>query len=185
MPVATKPTVPALPPSRTLVRGNDRAPDVVAFEVALVDFFVRGAELLGAPRSVAAIYGIIFASPEPLSFADIEAHLDISKGSVSQGLRVLREIGAIKVVEGNGSRRDYFAPDLELRKLVVRFLDERLQRQLADGSERLKQLSRAVPDFGADNTATLRERIRQLKNWHGKTRSVVPVIKTLLALTKL
>jgi len=184
MPLATKLTVPALAPSRTLVRGDDRAPDVVAFEVALVDFFIRGAELLGVPRSVAAIYGIVFASPEPLCFADIEERLDISKGSVSQGLRVLREIGAIKVVDGNGDRRDYFAPDLELRKLVVRFLDERLQRQLADGSDRLKQLSRAMPDSGAADTATLRERIRQLKNWHDKTRSVVPVIKTFLALTK-
>jgi DNA-binding transcriptional regulator GbsR (MarR family) len=171
MPLAAQLTVPALALSRTLVRGHDRAPDVVAFEAALVDFFVRGAELLGVPRSVAAIYGIIFASPAPLSFADVEARLDISKGSISQGLRVLREIGAVRVVEGNDSRRDYFAPDLELRKLVVRFLDERLQRQLADGSERLKHLGRAVPDAGAADTATLRERIRQLKNWHGKTRA--------------
>jgi DNA-binding transcriptional regulator GbsR (MarR family) len=185
MPLASKLTVPALAPSRTLVRGDDRAPDVVAFEVALVDFFVRGAELLGVPRSVAAIYGIVFASPAPLCFADIEARLDISKGSISQGLRVLREIGAIRVVEGNDSRRDYFAPDLELRKLVVRFLDERLNRQLADGSERLKHLSRAVPASGAADHDTLRERIRQLKNWHDKTRAVVPVIKTFLALTKL
>jgi HTH-type transcriptional regulator, glycine betaine synthesis regulator len=183
------PPAQAIPPeyaaSAALVRGDGRAPDVVAFEVALVDFFVRGAELLGAPRSVAAIYGIVFASPEPLCFADIEARLDISKGSISQGLRVLREIGAIKVVEGNGSRRDYFAPDLELRKLVVRFLDERLQRQLSDGSERLKRLGHSVPGSSAANTATLRERLHQLKNWHDKTRAVVPVIKTFLALTKL
>jgi len=183
------PASPGMPPefvvSESIVRADGRAPDMVAFEVALVDFFLRGAELLGVPRSVAAIYGIIFASPAPLSFADVEAHLDISKGSISQGLRVLREIGAIKVVEGNDSRRDYFAPDLELRKLVVRFLDERLNRQLADGSERLKHLGRAVPDAGAAATATLRERIRQLKNWHDKTRAVVPVVKTFLALTKL
>ena len=185
MPPPAKVIPPEFAASAALVRGDGRAPDAVAFEVALVDFFVRGAELLGAPRSVAAIYGIVFASPEPLCFADIEARLDISKGSISQGLRVLREIGAIKVVDGNGSRRDYFAPDLELRKLVVRFLDERLQRQLADGSERLKHLGRTVPDSGAAHAATLRERLRQLKNWHDKTKSVVPVIKTFLALTKL
>ena len=184
MPPPAKVISPEFAASAALVRGDGRAPDAVAFEVALVDFFVRGAELLGAPRSVAAIYGIIFASPEPLSFADIEDRLDISKGSISQGLHVLRNIGAIKVVDGNGSRRDYFAPDLELRKLVVRFLDERLQRQLADGSDRLKQLGRSVPGSGAANTATLRERLRQLKNWHDKTRSVLPVIKTFLALTK-
>ena len=159
MPPPAKAIPPEYAASAALVRGDGRAPDAVAFEVALVDFFVRGAELLGAPRSVAAIYGIIFASPEPLSFADIEARLDISKGSVSQGLRVLREIGAIKVVDGNGSRRDYFAPDLELRKLVVRFLDERLQRQLSDGSERLKHLGRSVPSSSAANNVILRERL--------------------------
>jgi DNA-binding transcriptional regulator GbsR (MarR family) len=185
VPSPAKAITSELTAAAALVRGNGRAPDAVAFDMALVDFFVRGAELLGAPRSVAAIYGIIFASPEPLCFADIEARLDISKGSVSQGLRVLREIGAVKAVEGNGNRRDYFAPDLELRKLVVRFIDDRLQRHLTDGNERLKQLGRAVPDFGAQNDATVRERLKQLKNWHNKTRAVLPVIKTFLALTKL
>jgi len=86
---------------------------------------------------------------------------------------VLREIGAIKVVDGNGSRRDYFAPDLELRKLVVRFLDERLQRQLGwIGAPEAPR--RTVPDSGAAHAATLRERLRQLKNWHDKTNPIVP-----------
>ena len=185
MPPPAKAITPELTAAAALVRGQGRAPDAVAFDRALVDFFVQGAELLGAPRSVAAIYGIVFASPEPLCFADVEARLDISKGSVSQGLRVLREIGAVKVVAGNGDRRDYFAPDLELRKLVVRFLDERLQRQLADGNQRLKQLDRAVPDLGVKDAAAVRKRLQTLKNWHDKTRAVLPVIKTFLALTKL
>ena len=184
MPPAAKALPYEFTKAAALVRGDGRAPDVVAFEVALVDFFICGAELLGVPRSVAAIYGIVFASPAPLRFADVEARLDISKGSISQGMRVLREIGAVRVVEGNDSRRDYFAPDLELRKLVLRFLDERLQKQLTDGTDRLAHLRRSLPDLGADATATLRERLQQLKNWHDKTRSVLPVIKTFLALTK-
>ena len=69
-----------------LVLPGDRPADVVAFEAATVDFFVDAADLLGVPKSVAAIYGVVFASPVPLSFADIESHLGISKGSVSQGL---------------------------------------------------------------------------------------------------
>ena len=184
MPPAAKALPYEFTKAAALVRADGRAPDAVAFEVALVDFFICGAELLGAPRSVAAIYGIIFASPAPLGFADVEARLDISKGSISQGMRVLREIGAVRVVEGNDIRRDYFAPDLELRKLVLRFLDERLQKQLTDGTDRLAHLRRSLPDLGADATATLRERLQQLKNWHDKTRSVLPVIKTFLALTK-
>ena len=87
-------SVPALPETRRgLVISTERPVEQAAFDAAVVDFFVDAAGLLGVPKSVAAIYGIVFASPEPLSFADIAARLDISKGSISQGLRILREIG--------------------------------------------------------------------------------------------
>ena len=98
--------------SRALVRPGDRPAAQVAFDESLVDFFVSAADLLGVPKSVAAIYGIVFASPVPLSFAEIEARLDISKGSVSQGLRVLREVGALKEVSTAEDRAERFTPDL-------------------------------------------------------------------------
>ena len=81
-----------------------RVPDAAAFEQAMVGFFTEAAEMLGLPKSVAAIYAVIFASPRPLSFADVETRLQLSKGSVSQGLRFLRQIGAIRAAEG-GERR--------------------------------------------------------------------------------
>ena len=79
--------------STSLVLAGNRSTDVVVFEEQVVDFFISAADLLGVPKSVAAIYGIVFASPAPLSFAEIETRLNISKGSVSQGLRVLRDVG--------------------------------------------------------------------------------------------
>ena len=62
----------------------------------MVGFFIDAADLLGVPKSVAVRYGIVFASPQPLSFADIEARGTLSKGSISQGLRVLRKMGPSK-----------------------------------------------------------------------------------------
>ena len=59
------------------------------FEEQGISFFVEAAGLMGIPKSVAMIYGVLFGSSEPLSFSDIESKLDISKGSVSQGLRLL------------------------------------------------------------------------------------------------
>src|SRR5688572_13568567 len=128
-----------------LVLPGDRAPEVAAFEAAMVDFFVDAAELLGVPKSVAAIYGIVFASPVPVSFADIESRLDISKGSVSQGLRVLREVGAVKEVSAPSDKAELFTPDLEMRKLVGRFLENRLQKQLTSGGSRLAALTKSIP----------------------------------------
>ena len=84
------------PKARDLLQKQERSASIVGFEEAVVDFFVDAADLLGVPKSVAVLYGIVFASPQPLSFADIQARGTLSKGSVSQGLRVLREMGPSK-----------------------------------------------------------------------------------------
>lgn len=155
---------------------------VVAFEQAVVAFCVDVAEPLGIPRSVASIYGIVFASPSPLSFSDIAERLDISKGSISQGLRVLREVGAIKEVSTKANRSELFVPDIEMRKLIERFLESRVQRQLASGGDRLADLKRRVASFPAPHQASLQGRVRKLEQWHARARALIPLVRTFLKL---
>lgn len=164
-----------------LVLPGDRPVGVVAFEEQVVGFFVRAADLLGVPKSVAAIYGIVFATPRPLSFAEIEERLDISKGSISQGLRVLREVGALKEVSTEADKTELFTPDLELRKLVGRFLENRLEKQLTAGSSRLAALGKAVPGRNGE-AAELRKRLQSLSDWHSKAKALLPVARTILKL---
>jgi DNA-binding transcriptional ArsR family regulator len=186
-----------------LVLAGNRPSDQVAFESAVVDFFVDAADLLGVPKSVAAIYGIVFATAEPLSFADIAARLDISKGSVSQGLRVLREVGALIEAPNSqpqtpsarllrdGSQHEAqssrpivrYAPDLALRKLIARFLENRLQKQLEAGKGKLTALKRAFPASRNGDVKLLRDRIAALDNWNAKARALLPVARTFLRLT--
>lgn len=199
-----------------VVRADGRPAELVQFERAVVSFFGQAADLLGVPKSVAAIYGVCFASPVPVGFSELQSRLDISTGSISQGLRVLREIGALKVADpgaavdplSSGTEADQsinrpasvplhestdlltrvarhpraqrYTPDLELRKLVSRWLEERLQRQLDTGSAQLKTVLSAMP--GGDNPM-LQERVACLQNWHGQARALLPLIKTFLKLT--
>ena len=116
-----------------MIRADGRPTDVVAFEESVVAFFLEAAEILGVPKSLAAIYGVIFSSPEPLSFSEVQDRLDISAGSISQGLRVLREVNALKVVPNADSKRELFEPDLELRKLIAHYLEQRVEKQLDSG----------------------------------------------------
>lgn len=169
----------SVPLAATLVIGRDRPTEQVRFEIEVVEFFVAAADLLGVPKSVAAIYGIVFATPEPLCFAEIEARLDISKGSISQGLRVLREIGALKEVSAPADRTELFTPDLELRKLVARFIENRLESQLKAGSFRLVALTKRIPGRTAA-AAELRRRLKSLSDWHTKACSVLPVVRGIL-----
>jgi DNA-binding transcriptional regulator GbsR (MarR family) len=177
---------------RILSGSGGRDPAVVAFEIEVVSFFFDAADLLGVPKSVAAIYGLCFASVEPLSLTDINDRLDISIGSISQGLRVLREVGALKVVVppaeltpesvSRGARtREHFAPDLELRKLAARFIEQRLEKQLKAGKGRLQTMKSALPSARpASDLKELKARLRQLDTWHNKGMALVPLIKTFL-----
>lgn len=168
---------------RESVDGRRRPRDVVAFETAVVDFFVDAADLLGVPKSVAILYGVVFSSPRPLSFSDIEGRIELSKGSISQGLRVLREMGAIKEVSAAADRAELFTPDLEMRRLIQRFLEKRLKQQLDAGKSRLGGLQRALPDWEKPEAEILRSRLRQLRSWHEKARALLPIAQTFLKLT--
>lgn len=168
-----------------LVRAGTRAAAQVAFEREMVAFFVDAAELLGVPESIAAIYGIVFAAPEPLTFAEIEERLDFSKGSISQGMKVLREIGAVQEVSTDHERKARFSPDLELRRLIQRFVEQRLETQLARGKSRLTALKQHAVSFPEAQQEVLTLRLHKLRRWHDRANALMPVMKAFLKLTKL
>ena len=170
------------PKARDQLQKQERSASVVGFEEAVVDFFVDAADLLGVPKSVAVLYGVVFASPQPLSFADIEARVTLSKGSISQGLRVLREMGAIQEVSAPADRSELFTSDLEMRRLIQRFLEQRPQKQLDARKSRLGDLQRALPDLEKSHAETLRSRLKQLQSWHEKARALLPIARTFLKL---
>lgn len=165
--------------SAGFVRTAGRPDEIVALEEAAVALFVDAAEVVGLPKSVAAIYGIVFVSPEPLTFAEIAERLDLSKGSISQSLKVLREMGALKEVSGAADRSERFAPDLELRALVTGFLRAKVQPHLSAGGGRVADLrakADAIDSLLPDQRRALRGRMEKLGSWHRKGQAVIPLI---------
>jgi DNA-binding transcriptional regulator GbsR (MarR family) len=158
------------PLSWRLVRGDGRPADVIAFEESVIEFFLEAADILGAPKSLAAIYGVCFASPAPLSFTHVKERLGLSAGSVSQGLRILQNVNALKVVTSPNSKRELFEPDLELRKLIGHYLKERVEKQLNSGRERLRAMGSAIPEGPNGAGKILRARLKSLQSWHDKSR---------------
>jgi HTH-type transcriptional regulator, glycine betaine synthesis regulator len=164
--------------------------DVAAFETAVVSYFVSAADLLGVPKSVAIVYGICFASAKPLSFSDIRERVKISQGSISQGLRILREIGALEAVDCDTSEfhpnvratRDYYIPNLEMRKLIGRFVEDRMENQLRHGAAQLREIGCMIPHDNAGEEAELRGRIKSLVTWHDKGRALMPIVRAFLKL---
>ena len=150
-------------------------------ETQVIRFFVDGVKVLGLPRSLGEIYGLLFISPEPLALDDLVGKLGISKGSASQGLRALRDLGAVREMEVENSRRSHFVADLELKRLVGGFIREQVRPHLESGQSKVGSLlERASEEPDPGRREFYDARVRQLQYWIGRGRIVLPLLQKVL-----
>ena len=148
-------------------------------------FFADIVQLFGIPKSVGQIYGLLYASPQPLGFTAIVERLEVSKGSVSQGLQLLRDLGAINEAEQKeGTNRGVlYEPELSLRQLVTGILRERIAPIAGAGADRLKHLKQLAVQSPA-HAAFYFERVSQLTTWSKRFITVLPLLTALLGPAK-
>lgn len=167
--------------TRNMAGGNGDRTSLSAFEAQVVDFFCDGMKLLGLPRSIGEIYGILFVSPEPLSLDDLVEKLKISKGSASQGLRMLKGLGAVRESEAIAGRRSYYEPDVELKQLVGGFIKEQVRPHLSSGEEKLVNLKKMVAEMPGDARSDFYTgRLTRLGSWTKRARIVLPFLQKFL-----
>ena len=150
-------------------------------EAGVVGVFSESARSLGLPPSVGSIYGVFFASALPLCLDDVVEKLGISKGSASQGLRQLRQFGALRPVTHGNGRREYFVPNTELKKLVGGFLRSQLLPEIQAGvgeSHRLAERAGAAGE--SERARVLRGRLEKLKTWQRRGLQVLSLMERFL-----
>jgi HTH-type transcriptional regulator, glycine betaine synthesis regulator len=149
-------------------------------EIEVIGIFVNAVKILGMPKSVGEIYGLLFIAPEPMPLDTLVSRLEISKGSASQGLKVLRAFGAVKLVYAAGDRRDHFAAETDLKKLAAGYIREEIVPHLDSGAERLERLRTLTGEENSGREEFFHERIDKLAYWHARSRSVMPLISGML-----
>ncbi len=155
-------------------------------EHELIEYFISFVQLLGMPKSVGEICGLLFMATKPLSMDAVVARLRISKGSAGSGLSLLRELGTVQRVSMEGDGRDRFVPDLDLVKVVGVFFRQKLPARLESVMERLDRMEgcarRRVDEAegsGEDEQGVL-IRVRALQVWQARDQKVLPLLLRLL-----
>jgi DNA-binding transcriptional regulator GbsR (MarR family) len=162
----------------------DASDGLSPLERQVVGIFVDGVRVLGLPRSIGEIYGLLFISRTPLSLDDLVLRLKISKGSASQGLRMLKSLGAVREAEANNGgteRRTYYEPAVELKRLVGGFIREQVRPHLESGKTKIKRLAetaRKVED--PELRQFLGERVERLDQWLRSSGRVLPILQKIL-----
>ncbi len=149
-------------------------PALSELEKEVVEIFVRIAGVLSLPRSVGELYGILFISPEPMCIDDLMLKLKISKGSTSQGLKILRSFGAVNPVYVAGDRRDFFAAEAELRKIVTGFVNEQIRPHLDNGKARMARIEGLIDAEEPGRKEFIAERIDRLQGWQKRAGALLP-----------
>jgi DNA-binding transcriptional regulator GbsR (MarR family) len=152
-----------------------------ALELQVVAVFVDGVRVLGLPRSIGEIYGLLFISQRPLALDDLVQRLDISKGSASQGLRLLKSLGAVREAPANDERRTYYEPAIELKRLVGGFIREQVRPHLESGKTKISRLAETAREIDdPERRKFLGERVERLETWIRSSGKVLPVLQKIL-----
>lgn len=149
-------------------------------EVEVVQLFAQFSHAFGQRRSVGEIYGLLFVSPLPLTFNELKERLQLSSGSTSQGVKLLRDLGAVREVELPGRRRTHYEAVAELRKLAGSFLRQQIATQFGDSGSRLERFREQAQTLTGEAREFALGRAKLLGSWERNARLVLPLLLRIL-----
>lgn len=100
----------------------------------------------GINRTMAQIHALLLVSADPLTQDDIMEELNISRGNVNMNTRELINWGLIERVILPGERKEYFAAEKDIWKVVKQIVKERKKRELEPMLKLLDQLENVEGD---------------------------------------
>jgi DNA-binding transcriptional regulator GbsR (MarR family) len=149
-------------------------------EVEAINLFVQFSRALGQPRSYAEIYGLLFVSHEPLPMDTLIERLHLSKGSASQGLKYLVDLGAVRTVYLAGERRTHYEAVAELRNMAGRFLSQQILPHFQGNGARLDRIGAQAQKLSTERRKHVQARVKLLRSWEQNGRRVVPFVLKML-----
>jgi DNA-binding transcriptional regulator GbsR (MarR family) len=125
---------------------RDRLRTLWPTEVAVSDEIGRLIEFWGFKRNMGRVWTVLYLSPEPLSAEDLRHALQLSSGAVSMTLSELSRWGVVRRVWIQGERKDFYAAEVQLWRMISRVFSEREKTEVVVAIEAfedaLRQLDR-------------------------------------------
>jgi len=150
----------------------------------------KTADAFGISRTVAQLYAILYLSPKPLSLDEMAEHLRVSKGNVSVNIRILNDWQAVRKIWQKGSRKDYYAAELDIKKVIINKLKTGLNRRVGEIMDQIVKIEEML-NSSNKNTGTLtteekevlstyRERIKKIKDLNNLANKTLSLLKHIM-----
>lgn len=161
------------------IAANASSGGALGVEDQVIDLFVTLATTFHLPRSLGAIYGYLFCHKQPVAFDELVDALELSKGSVSSGLKALQQLQAVRPVTVGDDRRSFYEAEIQMRRLLSGFISAELRPQLRVVEDKLDQLDHELSENPSEETRVLAERVGKLRNWSRSAKTLLPAMQNV------
>jgi DNA-binding transcriptional regulator GbsR (MarR family) len=110
-----------------------------AAEASVSDVVGRLMEFWGFKRNMGRLWAVLYLSPEPLSAEDLRQSLSLSSGAVSMTLSELSRWGVVRKVWVQGERKDFYAAEVQLWRMISRVFSEREKAEINGAIEAFQE----------------------------------------------
>jgi DNA-binding transcriptional regulator GbsR (MarR family) len=139
-------------------------------ELGVSDVIGRLIEFWGFKRNMGRVWAVLYLSPHPMSAEDLQNALKLSSGAVSMTLSEVSRWGVVRKVWIQGERKDFYAAEVHLWRMISRVFNERERAEILAAIEafelalaHLEKTQKAAKDPETRARADLqKERITQL-----------------------
>lgn len=170
-------------------RGKTRRTALWPSEALVSDTVGRLIEFWGFKRNMGRVWAVLYLSPEPLTAQDLRELLRLSSGAVSMILSDLSRWGVVRKVWIQGDRRDHFAAEVQLWRMISRVLSEREKTEIVVFLETCEEALRFLESKASGHDLRDRQRaqlqIERIKGLHELGRLGKKLLDGLLATAKL
>ena len=132
------------------------------------------AQALGLGRVVGQIYAYVYFSEKPRGLKDFQTDLDISKGSASMCVRQLEQWDAVRKVQVDGDRRDYYVANPWFGRVLKNVLLDQVNKRFVDREAFYADLHAQLDDDagGGNDSAFIKERLEHIQTFEDKARKM-------------
>ena len=150
----------------------------------LIESAGHAAQVLGFPRSIGEIYGLLYLAPQPLSSPQICEVLSASKGGVSQGVRQLVALGFVKKVRVLGNRKEHYEAVLEIGDVMRTGFDQMIKTRASVAERRMKSIKTTLKsersELALADYALINRRLQRLSQAQKRVKKLIPLMDTFL-----
>jgi len=126
-----------------------------------IQVIAKNMTLYGVTPSIGRLYGVLYFSEDPMTLDDMSEALEMSKTSMSTGIRTLSEMNMVESTFKKGVRKDLYQPDEDWYKSFTSLFGNRWRQHTETNIEQADQAMRKLKQLqNTTNNKDLQEKIK-------------------------